>query len=67
MTETTFYISMDPSSSIGSDWYTHYRGDLYTLNEARDLARDLGEDLRLVNPQGVTRYYVHADGNYHAA
>lgn len=67
MSETTYTIRMNVNTAEANDWYVGYEGDGYTLNEARDLAGDLDNDLQLVDEHGLVVYFVSASGSYMAA
>lgn len=58
---------MSPNTAAANDWLAGYEGDGYTLNEARDLAGDIDNDLQLVDAAGFVKYFVSADGNYTSA
>ena len=62
-----YTIRMNPNTTMANDWYNGYEGDGYTLEEARDLAGDLNNDLQLVDAAGLVKFHVKADGNYTAA
>lgn len=63
-----YTVSMNPSNPDALAWYTFtYTGEEVTFDEARDLAEDLNQDLRLMGRDGSVRFYIHANGAYYAA